>query len=448
MHINELHPSVTTRTLTGDDLDADLVSCFREWTPVVARYSSYNVEAAALLRNSPSDGERCVVIMLPGLRSVDFPSGAAEPEAAVVNPPPPYKRMACLLQRDGAIALPCHGYDYFGARRRGRLQVVYMFDDASILEMVPYPEWLEEDLSVCCMCTQSPNHPTFAEMVLESEADTVPALESEERQVTVLVTRQISPGNALPGPDMTSIQAPGRQIGRDDSSPLLDSVRRLFDHHRDVGIIVDRDALPTHLRLASSGRYVLVVDGSGHDLRPFGQQFDIRDWYRQTRLFRTSSRGTSQRDFLSLENGTVLLAWGRLVQFVHKLRERLPILYLQVERDLLVNYPAPLLELKRQLDTIPPDPNWYESEMARLDQLDQLRDEAGGLTLREAGKVVPILNLRFVDLGHTASAFTLAQLDIAEPIPLHNIEEPSSENILDVSLFEPFPQLPQSKVYS
>ncbi|SOE70858.1 hypothetical protein SAMN05414139_03898 [Burkholderia sp. D7] len=448
MRINELHPSVATRILADDDLDADLVACFREWTPVVARYSSYNVEAAALLHNSPSDGERCVVIMLPGLRSVDFPPGAAEPQAAVINPPPPYKRMACLLLRDGAIALPCHGYDYFDARTRGRLQVVYMFDDASILEMVPYPEWLEEDLSVCCMCAQSPNHPTFAEMVLEREADTVAPLESEERQVTVLVTRQISPGAALPGPDMTSIQALGRQIGRDDSSPLLDSVRRLFDHHRDVGVIVDRDALPTHLRLASFGRYVLVVDGSGHDLRSFGQQCDIRDWYTETRRFRTSSRGTSMHDFLSLENGTVLLDWGRLIQFVHKLRETLPILYLQAERDLLVNYPVPLLELKRQLDTIAPAPNGYESAMARLDQLDQLQKEAGGLTLREAGKNVPILNLTFVDLGHTASAFTLAQLDIREPAPFHGIEQPCSENMLDVSLREPLPQLLQSKTRS
>jgi len=190
------------------------------------------------------------------------------------------------------------------------------------------------------------------------------------------------------------------------------------------------------------------VDGSGHDLRSFGQQFDIRDWYTETRRFRTSSRGTSMHDFLSLENGTVLLDWGRLIQFVHKLRETLPILYLQAERDLLVNYPVPLLELKRQLDATPPDPNWYESEMARLDQLDQLQEEAGGLTLREAGKAVPLLNLTFVDLGHTASAFTLAQLDISESVPFHGVEQPCTENMLDVLLHEPLPQLPPSKVCS
>jgi hypothetical protein len=185
MPLIESNPDVLSRVINDDDIYQDLVTCIRNDFQISREPSSYAVQAKALLmREEVTDDEVCVVVALPGHFSPDFPATGNMPDAVVENTP--RGRFACVRLRDKRVYVPTYAFGYLP---KARLLILYMFDDAMLLDIVPNTEELEEDFWIHEMCSQSHAHPSYEEL----EAEMGPTnSEDSEFPVIVLTNRTVT----------------------------------------------------------------------------------------------------------------------------------------------------------------------------------------------------------------------------------------------------------------
>jgi hypothetical protein len=177
---------VNQKKLTDAELDQTLMAFINEYVSEVNHPCSFNVLAKdALLTEELLPDERCVIVVVPGKKAVEFPATDAR-YGAVVMTRPDDLRQANLMLRDGNIALPLHPLYARPHLKLGRLLVIYRFADTNILETIPVTPELYDDLCICDLTAQSKNHPTFAELTAMRTGN------SEDRTVHVIDNRTIN----------------------------------------------------------------------------------------------------------------------------------------------------------------------------------------------------------------------------------------------------------------
>jgi hypothetical protein len=177
---------VNQKKLADVELNQTLMQSINEYVSVVNQPCSFNALAEdVLLKEELRQDERCVIVAIPERKASEFPATDAR-YGAVVMTRPDDLRQANLMLRDGNIALPFHPFYAMPHLKLGRLLVVYKFDDAKILEIIPVTPELYDDLCICDLTAQSKNHPTFAELEAMRTGN------SEDRTVHVIDNRTVT----------------------------------------------------------------------------------------------------------------------------------------------------------------------------------------------------------------------------------------------------------------
>lgn len=184
MPVIESSPNLVSRVITDDEIDQELANLLREDFHTSGEPSSYEVRAEAfLLHEEITEKEQCVVVALPGHLSTNFPASSAPPDAVVENTP--LGRYACVRLRRERICVPTHVFRHL----QKRFLILYMFDDAMFLDIVPNTDELQEEVWIHEMSSQSKAHPSYEE--LESIFGPVD-LESSALPIIVLTNRTVN----------------------------------------------------------------------------------------------------------------------------------------------------------------------------------------------------------------------------------------------------------------
>jgi hypothetical protein len=152
MHLSNTESNVVTVVLCHEDLHLDLVEKILEDCRHAGEFSSYLTSSQLIFNRADlASEEPCMVVALPGITSDRIPSTTKLPEPVTLRKDG--EGATYLMLRDGQVLL--NTYRLPISPSTSRYLLLYLFDETSALDIIPFTEGLEHDIWIHQMHAQS-----------------------------------------------------------------------------------------------------------------------------------------------------------------------------------------------------------------------------------------------------------------------------------------------------